>query len=65
MVYFRFLLNKKEIAVLVLLAVTIVGLGIGLGYILKRKPPDEIVKNVGSVVSNGEECAAIGGLVIE
>lgn len=51
----------KLLGVLAFLVIVIVGFAIGLWYVLNPQPSDHIVKHVGSIVSNGEECAAVGG----
>lgn len=51
---------KKLFLAFFVLAIIVVALGVGLGIGLKRNST-EYVRHSGSVVSNGEECAAIGG----
>lgn len=58
---FRSPVAKKLLWALLILVLMIVALGVGLGIGLKRGGTDYIVRHSGSVVSNGEECAAIGG----
>ncbi|KAJ6638687.1 Scoloptoxin SSD14 [Pseudolycoriella hygida] len=55
---------KKFCLAFVILAVMILALGLGLGLGLKREPFVQI-RHSGSVVSNGEECAAIGGKILQ
>lgn len=55
--------TKKWLWALLILVIIIVALGVGLGIGLKGDPPppEYVVRHSGSVVSNGGECAAIGG----
>lgn len=54
-------MTKKWLWALLILVIIIVALGVGLGIGLKGDPPEYVVRHSGSVVSNGGECAAIGG----
>lgn len=57
-------MNKKLIWISITVVIILSALGIGLYFGIKRSPAQIVSKNLGSVVSNGHECAAIGGYFV-
>lgn len=50
--------------VILLTIIAALGIGMGIGFgigINRNRPESPVYRHVASVVSNGEECAAIGG----
>lgn len=62
--YSRTPVIKKLLWASFVLVLMIAALGIGLGIGIKRGSTTNSARHSGSVVSNGDECAAIGGLAI-
>ncbi|XP_037030020.1 glutathione hydrolase 1 proenzyme-like isoform X2 [Bradysia coprophila] len=57
--------TKKLLWTSLILVLLIAALGIGLGIGLNRGAATNSVRHSGSVVSNGHECAAIGGKILQ